>query len=248
MAKSVGVTIFRRWGSPSTTSVTSMVSLTHLRPTQAARVARQRPAEEGVVEDLLHAGGREDRHHRVDEGELGVVEHGRALAGVVVAEAGDDAAVVRGAGHVGVAEDVAAAVDARALAVPEAEDALDAALAAELGLLGAPEGGGGEILVEAGLELDVGRGELASGLPHRLVDAAERRAAVAGGVAGGDEARGLVAGLLHQERADEGRDAAEEHRALARGRSGRKARRRAGSCHLPVGAEPRPWAIVGQKG
>ena len=177
----------------------------------AAGVARERPAEEAVVEHLLHAGGREDRHHRVDERELRVVQDGRALAGVVVAEAGDDAAVLRRAGHVGVAEDVAAAVDAGALAVPEAEDALDAALAVEVDLLGAPEGGGGEILVEAGLELDVGGLELAARLPHLLVDPAERRAAVAGGVAGGLEPRRLVARLLHEEDADQRLDAAEEH-------------------------------------
>ena len=56
---------------------------------------------------------------------------------------------------VGVAEDVARTVDARALAVPDAEHAVVLALAEELGLLRAPERGGGEVLVEAGLEADV---------------------------------------------------------------------------------------------
>ena len=69
-----GVTIFRRCGSPSTTSVTSIVSLTHFSADPGAGVARERPAEEAVVEHLLHAGGREDRHHRVGERELGVVQ------------------------------------------------------------------------------------------------------------------------------------------------------------------------------
>ena len=58
-------------------------------------------------------------------------------------------------------ECVAGAIDTRALAVPHAEYAIELALAAQLGLLGAPQRGGGEFLVEAGLELDIGGGELA---------------------------------------------------------------------------------------
>ena len=177
----------------------------------AAGVARERPAEEPVVEHLLDAGRREDRHHRVDEGELRVVKDRRALAGVVVAKAGDHAAELGGAGHVGVAEDVAAAVDAGALAVPETEDPLHPPLAVQVDLLAAPERGGGEILVEARLELDVGRLELPAGLPHLLVDAAQGRTAVAGGVARRTEPRRLVARLLHEQDADQRRDAAEEH-------------------------------------
>ena len=46
------------------------------------------------------------------------------------------------------------------------------------------------------------------------VDAAERRAAVAGGVAGGGEPRRLVARLLHQQHAHQRLDAAEQHGAL----------------------------------
>ena len=74
---------------------------------------------------------------------------------MVVAHQGEHAAVLRGAGEIGVAEDVAGAVDARALAVPHAEHAVVLALAAQLGLLRAPDRGGGEVLVEAGLEEDV---------------------------------------------------------------------------------------------
>ena len=117
--------------------------------------AGERPAVETVVEDLLHAGRIEDRHHRVDEGELRLVRGGRAFAGVVVAHQRDDAAMLRRAGEIGVAKRVAGAVDARPLAVPEAEDAVVAALAAHLRLLRAPDGRGGEILVEAGPEDDV---------------------------------------------------------------------------------------------
>ena len=47
------------------------------------------------------------------------------------------------------------------------------ARAVQVDLLAAPQRGGGEILVEAGLELDVGGLELFARLPHLLVDAAQ---------------------------------------------------------------------------
>ena len=90
---------------------------------------------------------------------------------MVVAHQREHAAVLGGAGEIGVAEHVAGAVDARALAVPHAEYAIELALAAQLGLLSAPERGGGEFLVDAGLELDVGGGELAAGAHELLVEA-----------------------------------------------------------------------------
>ena len=142
--------------------------------------ARHRPAVEPVVDDLLHAGRIEDRHHHVDEMEFGLVRGGGGFRGVVVAHQRQHAAVLRGAGEIGVAEHVAGAVDARALAVPHAEHAIELALAAQFGLLRAPQRGGGEVLVDAGLELDVGGGELAAGADELLVEAAERRAAIAG--------------------------------------------------------------------
>ena len=74
---------------------------------------------------------------------------------MVVAHQRQHAAMLGGAGEIGVAEHVAGAVDARALAVPEPEHAVVLALAAQLGLLRAPERGGGEVLVDAGLEEDV---------------------------------------------------------------------------------------------
>ena len=200
----------------------------------AAGVARERPAEEAVVEHLLHAGGREDGHHRVDERELGVVQDGRALAGVVVAEAGDDAAELGGAGHVGVAEDVAAAVDAGALAVPEAEDALHPALAVEVDLLAAPEGGGGEVLVEAGLELDVGGLELAA----RPSTSAGRRRRAASRGSRWRSRRWRGRRPRRAPSASGGRGPApgcrREGRFPWRGRSGRSARRRAAPWRLEI--------------
>ncbi len=105
--------------------------------------------------------------------------------------------------EIGVAKHVARTVDARALAVPEAEHAIELALAAQFGLLGAPERGCGEFLVDAGLELDVGASELAAGAHELLVEAAERRAAIAGEIAASVEAGGAVARFLHQASADQ---------------------------------------------
>ncbi len=122
---------------------------------------------------------------------------------MVVAHEREHAAVLGGAGEIGVAEHVAGAVDAGTLAVPHAEHAIELALAAQLGLLRAPERGGGQLLVDAGLELDVLGCEEFAGAQHLLVEAAERRAAVAGDVAGGIEAGAAVALLLHQQGADQ---------------------------------------------
>ena len=165
--------------------------------------ARHRPAIERVVDDLLHAGRIEDRHHHVDEMEFGLMRGGGGFRGVVVAHQGENAAVLGGAGHVGVAEDVAGTIDARALAVPHAEDAIELALAAQLGLLRAPQRGGGELFVDAGRELDVGGSQETAGAHHLLVEAAERRATIAGDVAAGVETGAAVALLLHQQGADQ---------------------------------------------
>ena len=163
--------------------------------------ARQREAQDAVVEDLLHAARIEHRHHVVDEGELGLVRAGRAFAGVVVAHQGQHAAVLGGAGVVGVAEHVAGAVDAGALAVPDAEHAVVLAFAAQLGLLRAPQRRGGQVLVEAGHELDVVRLQQALGAQHGRFQGGDRRAAVAGHVAGRVEPRLHVAGALRQHQA-----------------------------------------------
>src|SRR5215468_5963310 len=96
------------------------------------------------------------------------------------------------------AEHVTAAVDARPLAVPHAEHAIELAFAAQLGLLGAPERGGGEVLVQAGLEHDVRAIEPGLGAHELLVEPAQWRAAVAGDIARSIEPGTAVELLLHQ--------------------------------------------------
>ena len=74
---------------------------------------------------------------------------------MVVAGERDHAAIARGAGGVAVLEHVGRAVDAGTLAVPDAEHAIDLGAGEQVDLLAAPHRGRGEVLVEAGLEVDV---------------------------------------------------------------------------------------------
>ena len=163
MVKSSGMTIFTRSSDAIDGGGRFDVVLHAFEGDPGAAEAAHGIAVEAVIEDLLNARRVQDRHHHVDEVELGLMRDGGGFGRVVVAHERQHAAVLRGAGHVGVAEDVAGAVDARALAVPEAEDAVILAVAAHLGLLRAPDGGRGELLVEAGLEDDVGGRRAISG-------------------------------------------------------------------------------------
>ncbi len=168
-----------------------------------AAEAGHRPAVEAIVEEFLYPGWAQDRDHHVYEMIFGLVRGGRGLGGVVVAHQRQHAAVFRCAGEIGVAEDVASAVDARTLAVPHAEDAVVLALTPKLRLLGAPERGGGEVLIEAGLKLDVVLVEIALGADELLVEGAQGRAAIARDEARGIEPGAAVALLLHQAEPDQ---------------------------------------------
>ena len=183
-------------------------------PDPDAGEAAQRVAERAIIQNLLHAGGRQNRHHHVDEGEFGLVRGGRGFGGVVVAHQRQHAAVRRGPGEIGVAEHVAGAVDAGTLAVPEAEHAVELAFAAHLRLLRAPQRGRGELLVEAGLEMDVGGAEFLFQPRELQVEAADRRAAIAGDEAAGVQPGAAVALFLHQQQPRDGLRAVEQHQGL----------------------------------
>src|SRR6185436_19258508 len=105
--------------------------------------------------------------------------------------------------EIGVAERVARAVDPGALAIPDAEDTVVTAVATELGLLGAPQRGRGEVLVDSRLEKNVRGAEGLCRTPKLHVEPAQRRAAIAGDVAGRAFADARVAGRLHQRQADD---------------------------------------------
>ncbi len=160
--------------------------------------ARHRPAIEAVIDDLLHARRIEDRDHHIDEMIFGLVRGGRRFGGVVVPHEGEHAAMPGAAGEIGVAKHVAGAVDARTLTVPEAEHAVVSAFVAQLCLLRAPQRGGGELLVESGLEQNVGRAQMRLGALELLVEPAQGRAPIAGDIAGRIEAGAGVTRLLHQ--------------------------------------------------
>ena len=87
------------------------------------------------------------------------------------------------------AERIAAAVDAGALAVPQAEHPVELAFAAHFRLLRAPDRGRRQLLVEARLEVDVVGLEQLGERDELQVEAAERRAAVAGNEAAGVRTR-----------------------------------------------------------
>jgi hypothetical protein len=115
------------------------------------------------------------------------------------------------------------------------------AVGKEVGLLAAPHRGRREILVEAGLEVDVVFLEVPLGAPQRVVVHAERRAAVARDEAAGVEARLEVALALHHRQAHQRLDAGQIDPALVEadsGPRGRSRRRREGRGWSSQGSGP----------
>src|SRR5262249_53246225 len=84
-------------------------------------------------------------------------------------------------------------------------------------LLRAPDGSRGEVLVYAGLEPDVVALEVLLRAPQRLIEAAERRAAIAGDEAGRVEPSAQVALALQHHEADQRLRAGEEDPAALEG-------------------------------
>src|SRR3970040_1627070 len=100
-------------------------------------------------------------------------------------------------------EYVATPVHSRSLAVPHAEHAVVARAGEHVQLLRAPDRGSGEIFIDAGLELHVVRREVFLRAPQRLVQSAERRAAVARDEPGGVETRAQIALALQHRQANQ---------------------------------------------
>ena len=178
------------------------------------REPRHRDPEQAVLQDLLHAGRVQDRHHRVDHRVLALVRGGRALADVVVAEQQQHAAQGRRAEQVAVPDRVAASGPPPALAVPDREHALEAALALQARLLRSLAGGGGEVLVHARLVDDLVLREQPARPLELLVVAAERRPAVARDVAGRVPPRREIPATLLERQPYQRLHAGHEHPAL----------------------------------
>ncbi len=172
--------------------------LHQLEPGPDTREPAQGKAVETEIENFLHPCRRQHRHVDVHHRPVGLVAGGRGFAGVVVPHRHQDTAVARGAGHVGVAHHVAGPIHPRALAVPEPEDTVEAPFAAQLGLLRAPKCSCSQILVQPGLEPDVGGLEIGFRPRHLLIHRAQRRSAIAGDIPAGVQPRRPVAGFLHQ--------------------------------------------------
>ena len=183
----------------------------------AARVARQRDAQQAVIEDLLDIRGVEDRHGGGGEGRLALMDDGRGPPAGVIPGDRQHAAMDRGARRVAVVEGVARAVDPRPLAVPQREYPVITRPVEQIDLLAAPDGGGGELLVDAGLEMDVVPLQEALGLPQRMVVAPERRAAIARDEPRRVEAGGNIAPALHHRQTHQGLGRGDEHAAGLKG-------------------------------
>ena len=182
----------------------------------AAGVARHGQAGAAEIEDVLHVGGDQHRHHGVGQGELALVRCGRGGRRVIVAGHHQHPAVGRGARQIGMLEGVARAVDAGSLAVPQAEHPVLARAVEQADLLGAPQRGRRQFLVQPGLEGDLVGGEGVRGAAERLVQPAERRAAIARDIARGAQARRRVALGLRDQHADQRLAAGQEDAAAAR--------------------------------
>jgi hypothetical protein len=168
-----------------------------------ARVAAHGPAMQAEVEILLHVGRVQHGNAGRDERMLGLMRDRRGFRRVIVAREHEHAAVLIGARGIRVLEDVAGAIDARSLAVPHAEYAIALRVRPQIELLRAPHRGGREVFVDAGLEHHVVRVQMFLRFPQRLVDPAERRAAIAGDEAGRIQSRALVALFLQHRQTDE---------------------------------------------
>src|SRR5262249_19831524 len=134
---------------------------------------------------------------------VGLMRDGGGLCAVVVAGKHQHAAVLGGAGRIGVAEDVAAAIDAGTLAVPDADHTIILRAGRETQLLRTPDRSRRQVLVHAGLELDVVLLEMLSRCEELLVVTAERGAAVARDETCGIQSHRPVAPDLGHRQADQ---------------------------------------------
>src|SRR5438477_9384898 len=136
------------------------------------------------VEDLLQRAGEHGRDLQRGERRLAGARQRRGLAARVVADEREHAAGGGGAGEVRVADRVHRAIEPRVLAVPDADHAVVLRVGQPHRELRPVDGGRGELLVEAGDEVQEVLSGDAAQAHDLLVQAAEGRALVAGGERG----------------------------------------------------------------
>ena len=174
---------------------------------RASGEPRHGPAVQSQLDVLVHVARVQDRDHRGREQVIALVRQRRGVGPVVVARDQQHAAMLRSAREVHVLEHVAATVHAGSLAIPQGEHPVVIRFPDQVHLLRAPHGGGGEFFVDTGLEFDVMRFEMLGCLPQRLVESAQRRAAIAGDETGGIEPCRQITPALDQSQAHQRLDA-----------------------------------------
>ena len=175
----------------------------HLECYPGAGIARHGPADKPVVDHLLDGGRVENRRSVGDHFRVGEVGDGGGLRGVVVAGDQQHPAVGRRTVETAVLDRVAGTENPGSLAVPDGEYAVVLAVFLHLQLLGAPHRGGGQVLVDAGLEDDIVFLQVFCRALQFQVVGADRGAPVTGDVAGRIEARRQVALFLQHRQADQ---------------------------------------------
>ena len=183
-----------------------------LQPDPKPRKPAERPAVKAEIQNFLNPCRGYHRHIGIDHRPIGLVQHGRTFAGVIVAHCHQHTAMRRGAGHIGMAHHIARAVNPRPLAVPQRENPVVSALSTQFGLLGAPDRRGGQIFVQSGLKADVIRLQQLSGPGHLQIDPPQRRSAIARYIARRVQPGRPVARLLHQHQAHQGLCAIQQYR------------------------------------
>ena len=166
------------------------------------------------VEDLLHVPGEEDGHLEAGEKGLGGARDRGGLAAGVVAHDGQSAAGARDAHEVAVPQRVGRAVEAGRLAVPHGKHAVVLRAGELRGELAAPGRRGAELLVEAGHVAHVVLLDELAVAGELLVEAAERRALVAGDHRAGVQAAAGIRAVLVERKADEPLKARQEDAAV----------------------------------
>ena len=131
---------------------------------------------------------------------------------MIIAGNRQHAAMFRRARHIGVTEHIARAIDPRPLAIPDAEHAVELAFATHFSLLAAPQGGGGQVLVQPRLKLDVARFQERRRRHELVIDRTDGRTAIARHIARGVEACPAVPLRLHERQPHDGLGACQEHR------------------------------------
>ena len=177
-----------------------------------AGVARQRITGEAEIYNVLHRTGIQHGHENVLEQELGLVRIGGGMCAVVVARNRQHAAVPRRARHVRAMQRIAGAIDARPLRIPKPEGPIDMCAGECVELLRSHQHGGGQVLVDPRLEMDVMRRQQFGAAPEFLVQPAQGRAAVARHQRAGVQAGCAIQARLFQQQSHQGLDAGQQDR------------------------------------